>query len=316
MDVNINSVTGIPHVDTPLDFGLNNTVLIVLIVVIIGFYLLFASLGGSSSSRTSSSVGGVGTSSKSKSSLEILIWGVFIVLILMNGMMYFFNVDITTSVKNLFSNTPEIDVLVNNKTEIGEDNDSGADSGDNGSGPGGGDGPGGGGGDSGGSNEEPVPEIMAGKQVFHIPGNKYVYEDAGAICDAYGARLANYKEIEDAYKKGADWCSYGWSADQMALFPTQYDKWQNLQKIQDHENDCGRPGINGGFIANPNVRFGINCYGHKPKITQEEEELMDNSSEYPKTNSEIEFDNRVDAWREKLPDILVAPFNHNNWSVI
>lgn len=45
MDVNINSVTGIPHVNTPLDFGLNNTVLIVLIVVIIAFYLLFASLG-------------------------------------------------------------------------------------------------------------------------------------------------------------------------------------------------------------------------------------------------------------------------------
>ena len=152
-------------------------------------------------------------------------------------MMYFFNIDITTSVKNLFSNTPEIDVLVNNKTEYrrGYGGDIDPDSGDNGSGPGGGDGPDDG---PGGSNEEPVPEIMAGKQVFHIPGNKYGFEDAGAICDAYGARLANYKEIEDT-NKGADWCSYGWSSDQMALFPTQYDKWQNLQKIKGHENDYG-----------------------------------------------------------------------------
>ena len=308
MDVNINSVTGIPHVNTPLDFGLNNTVLIVLIVVIIAFYLLFASLGGSGTTGTTSGVDGVGTSSKSKSSLEILIWGVFIVLILMNGMMYFFNIDITTSIKNLFSTTPEIDVLVNNQTNIGETHGGDIDPQDYPDD------------DSGDDSQVPevpeVPEIMGGKQVFHIPGNKYGFEDAGAICDAYGARLANYKEIEDAYKKGADWCSYGWSSDQMALFPTQYDKWQNLQKIKGHENDCGRPGINGGFIANPNVRFGINCYGHKPKITDEEERLMDSYSEYPKTNAEIAFDKKVEKWRRKLPDILVAPFNHNNWSII
>jgi len=305
MDVNINSVTGIPHVDTPVNFGFNNTVLIVLVIVVIGFYLLFTSLGRSGTSGASSGMEGVGSSSKSKSSLEILIWGVFIVLIIMNGMMYFFNVDITTSIKNLFSNTPEIDVLVNNQTNIGEDNNFGGDNDDDLE-------------DDSEISPEPeeVPEIMEGKQVFHIPGNKYGYEDAGAICDAYGARLANYKEIEEAYQKGAEWCSYGWSADQMAFFPTQYDKWQNLQKIQGHENDCGRPGINGGFIANPNVRFGINCYGHKPKITDEEAKLMNISSEYPKNKAEIMFDKKVEKWRKKLPDILVAPFNHENWSVI
>ena len=30
---------------------------------------------------------------------------------------------------------------------------------------------------------------------------------------------------------------------------------------------CGLPGINGGYIDNPNIRFGVNCYGYKPKIT-------------------------------------------------
>ena len=49
--------------------------------------------------------------------------------------------------------------------------------------------------------------------------------------------------------------------NQLALFPTQYGKWERLQKIKGHENDCGRPGINGGYIDNPNVKFGINCYG-------------------------------------------------------
>ena len=304
MNVNLNSVTGIPHVNTGIDFGTNETVLIVLVGVIVGFYVLFASLGGSGTvtSMNNGTLTSAGTYSKSKGSLEILIWGVFIVLILMNGMTYFFNVDITTSIKNLFSRKPEIDVLVNQHTDIGEENASLTD---------------------GGSKEaedeedtEGVPEIMAGEQVFHIPGNKYGYTDAGAICDAYGGRLANYKEVEDAYRKGGDWCSYGWSADQMALFPTQYEKWQTLQKIEGHENDCGRPGVNGGYIANPNVRFGINCFGHKPKITPEESKLMNETSLYPKTRSEIQFENKVDRWKRRLPNILVAPFNHNNWSII
>ena len=70
------------------------------------------------------------------------------------------------------------------------------------------------------------------KQVFHIPDNKYDYDNAKAICNAYGARLATVKEMQEAYDEGADWCSYGWSDGQMALYPTQYDKWAKLQKIK------------------------------------------------------------------------------------
>ena len=154
------------------------------------------------------------------------------------------------------------------------------------------------------------------KQVFHVPGNKYTYENSKAICKAYGGRLANYDEINKAYDEGADWCSYGWSDKQMALFPTQKEKWEHLQKIKGHEHDCGRQGINGGYIANPNVRFGVNCYGYKPKITKEEIDLMANTPLYPRTQREIDFDKRVNYWRDKLPEILVAPFNNNNWSII
>ena len=82
------------------------------------------------------------------------------------------------------------------------------------------------------------------------------------------------------------------------------------------KNDCGRPGINGGYIANPNVRFGINCFGHKPKITDEEAKLMSESSIFPKTRAEIKFENNVEKWKRRLPNILVSPFNHNNWSII
>ena len=39
--------------------------------------------------------------------------------------------------------------------------------------------------------------------------------------------------------------------DQMALYPTQKKTYNKLQTIKGHEHDCGRPGINGGYIANP-----------------------------------------------------------------
>jgi hypothetical protein len=133
------------------------------------------------------------------------------------------------------------------------------------------------------------------------------------LCQAYGANLATYKQIEDSYKSGGEWCNYGWSAGQMALFPTQQKTFDTLQNIKGHENDCGRPGINGGYMINPQLRFGVNCYGNKPKITSEEEELMKTTTPYPETAEDIAFQKRVDYWKNKVDDILVSPFNYNTW---
>ena len=90
------------------------------------------------------------------------------------------------------------------------------------------------------------------KQVFNVPGNTYTYEDGKAICKAYGGDLATYEQIEDAYNGGGEWCNYGWSDKQMALMPTQEKTYHKLQKIPGHENDCGRPGINGGYVKKTN----------------------------------------------------------------
>ena len=152
------------------------------------------------------------------------------------------------------------------------------------------------------------------KQVFNIPQNTYVYDDAKAVCTAYGARLATYKEVEDSYEGGGEWCNYGWSDGQMALFPTQQKTYDHLQTTKGHENDCGRPGVNGGFIANPNLRFGVNCYGKKRKMTQAEEDLMATQPIYPRTVDELELEDRVKYWKDKLTTVLVSPFNHDTWS--
>ena len=280
MEVNLNSNNGTPYsYDYLNNIGINPYVLFILIIVVVGYYILFSSLGSSPET-----ISGTPSGSGLKI-LEIILWGLFILLIILNGMTYIFNTSVTATLKNLFTTTPEVDIVLET------------------------------------DNSSPmmpsaIPEITRKQQVFHIPGNKYTFEDSKAMCSAYGGRLATYKEMEDSYKEGADWCSFGWSDGQMAFYPTQYDKWTNLQAIEGHEHDCGRPGINGGYIDNPNVRFGVNCFGYKPKISQQEMEQMGNTPLYPKTNKEIDFDKKVDHWRSKLSEITVAPFNSNNWSII
>lgn len=159
-----------------------------------------------------------------------------------------------------------------------------------------------------------IPDFKVKEQVFNIPENTYVYEDAKALCKAYGARLATYNEVEDSYSHGGEWCNYGWSDGQMILFPTQQKSYDHLQKMKGHENDCGRPGVNGGYIANPKLKFGVNCYGKKPKMSETEEELMATQPAYPRTKADIELEEKVKYWKEQLSSVLVSPFNHKTWS--
>jgi hypothetical protein len=163
------------------------------------------------------------------------------------------------------------------------------------------------------SDSDGVLKYLKKKQVFHIPQNTFNFIESKALCKAYGGRLATYDELEDAYKNGADWCSYGWSKNQMALFPTQKEKWDELQKIKGHEHDCGRPGVNGGFIKNPNVNFGVNCYGKKP-------EMLDpdalNKPLYPVTKTDKKIDQLSKQYETNLKNIDLSPFNHENWSRI
>lgn len=164
-------------------------------------------------------------------------------------------------------------------------------------------------------------------EVFNIANNKYTYEDAQAICKSYDATLATYDQIENAYNDGAEWCNYGWSADQMILFPTQKKTWEKLQKLDEgrgcnsksasHKNDCGRPGINGGYIANPYVKFGVNCFGKKPKATDDDLLRMNakQNQTYPKTPTEKRLEKKVNYWKDNADKFLhVNSYNTTSWN--
>ena len=154
-------------------------------------------------------------------------------------------------------------------------------------------------------------------QVFNISNNLYTYDDAKAICKSYGARLATYDDIEKSYNDGGDWCNYGWSDNQMIFFPTQKSTWEELQKDPRTKNNCGRPGVNGGFINNPYMRFGVNCYGKKPKPSSSDLTLMNDKHNRiaPKTPEDELLDKKVKFWKDHSDQLLqINAFNDKKWS--
>ena len=154
-------------------------------------------------------------------------------------------------------------------------------------------------------------------EVFNIANNIYTYDDAKAVCKSFDARLATYDEVEEAYKDGGEWCNYGWSENQSIYFPTQKKTWEELQKDPKRKNDCGRPGVNGGFIDNPNTRFGVNCYGKKPKPTDAEVNYMSakKNSPAPKTPEEELIDKKVKMFKDHRDKLIrLNAFNQNKWS--
>ncbi len=164
MSLALNSVTGIPSFNDFLtSFHPNPAVLIVIGVIIVFFVAVFAVKG----------TGGTETGKATTSGLTVLLAGLFVVLLLMNGMAYFFNFNVTTGLTNLFSPTPEVVVQAKGSSVGNCDETQATASGD---------------GDSGG-NETTVPEIKITPQVFHVPGNKYGFRDAQAICAVSGTAV-------------------------------------------------------------------------------------------------------------------------------
>jgi hypothetical protein len=154
-------------------------------------------------------------------------------------------------------------------------------------------------------------------EVFNISNNLYTYEDAPEVCSLYGAKLATYDQIEEAYNKGGEWCNYGWSDGQMALFPTQKSTWTKLQGSEQTKNNCGRPGINGGYMENKGILFGVNCYGKKPAASKNDLAYMEANKEIvvPKTAQDSEVNYKVQMWKTN-PDIFLKmnPFNRQDWN--
>ncbi len=256
----------------------NPAIIFIIAGVFLAFMLLFNTLGVTYQPTVESQTG-------SNKVLELLMWGIFIFLILINGLQFFLGLDVKTAIQGLFSDNPELkfkvesdDIQLVNK---GED-----------------------------------PSLLVKEEVFHVGNNLYNYKEAKAVCKAYGAELANYDQIEKAYMDGAEWCSYGWSKDQLALFPTQkatYARLKSKSKCSKSVNNCGRPGVNGGYFDNPNIKFGVNCYGQKPDALKEQERRLAKMNPYPKSKEEVEIEKMAKKYKDNLDELDLLPYNRDLW---
>jgi hypothetical protein len=160
------------------------------------------------------------------------------------------------------------------------------------------------------SDVETALGLGAGKkEVFNISRNLYTFGEAEPLCRAFGAELATYDQVKDAYESGADWCNYGWVKGQLAVYPTQESTYQKLQHGPEEDRmSCGLPGVNGGYFPNATQRFGVNCYGPRPA-----EKAIDERVQHEE-RSDTAFDREVNKFRSEIDSIAVNPWNRDQWS--
>lgn len=154
--------------------------------------------------------------------------------------------------------------------------------------------------------ETPLSEKQShnDKEVYHIANPRVPFDKAEAVCNQNGGKLASYNQMLHAYQHGSSWCSHGWTKDGTAFYPTTKKIWKQIQEAEDPKDRkmCGHVGLNGG-IFNKNMKFGVNCYGVKPKPDGKyKHSPLPKRPKKNKTKSEI-FD-----------DIIVAPFNRKRWN--
>lgn len=161
-----------------------------------------------------------------------------------------------------------------------------------------------------------VNQMVGGrKTVFNVNSNKYTYSDAEPLCKALGAELATYDQVKKAWDQGADWCNYGWIKGQAAVYPTQKSTYDALQQssVADERMACGRVGINGGHMDNPDLRYGVNCYGDKPSQTDHDIEITNERMQPPLTSTALKQKMIELEFKANSNLIGLLPFNSSKW---
>lgn len=147
------------------------------------------------------------------------------------------------------------------------------------------------------------------KELYNISPNNFTYEQAENVCRELKGTLATKKQLDEAFKKGANWCNYGWSRGQSAYYPIQGSFYSKLQSDPNLGSSCGNIGVNGGYFKDPNLRFGVNCFGIKP--------VKD-------TNVDTEYKNILEmvvpsdekSQHQSTPTRQsILPFNMGSWSI-
>jgi hypothetical protein len=119
-----------------------------------------------------------------------------------------------------------------------------------------------------GVNLNPVTsnKVIGPTQVFAVgPGYDYSRDQAQSVCSQYGAQVATSAQLEEAQRKGADWCFTAWVADSdVAKYPITTSVMQG----------CGNGSSGIKPYIPPGNRAGVNCYGPKPGIDSSDGKIL------------------------------------------
>ena len=156
--------------------------------------------------------------------------------------------------------------------------------------------------------------VSPAKEVFSVSSNTFSYYDAAPLCKALGAELATYDQVKSAWQKGADWCNYGWVKGQMAVYPTQQETYDKLQQgPAEQRGACGKPGLNGGYFDNPELKYGVTCIGPKPSQSAHDATAITSGATRPLTSQGLKFENKVMQFKEQADTMGILPFNTGKW---
>jgi hypothetical protein len=100
----------------------------------------------------------------------------------------------------------------------------------------------------------------------------------------------------------------------MAVYPTQESTYQELQQGPEEQRGvCGKPGLNGGYFDNPELKFGVTCVGKRPSQSQHDATAISAGSTRPLTASGLEFEKKVQQFKVESDNLGILPFNKEKW---
>ena len=156
----------------------------------------------------------------------------------------------------------------------------------------------------------PSPTINTTPQVFNIKNNIYTLDDSEAVCATFDSKVASIDQLIEAHKNNASWCNVGWTSDGLAAYPIQYSTWKTLQdNSPEKRNMCGVPGIN-VVRSDPNLLYGVNCYGVKPAPKGDEKLKQTVISD-----KQLAINAKILEFKKNMNSIGVSPFNQDSWSM-
>jgi hypothetical protein len=71
--------------------------------------------------------------------------------------------------------------------------------------------------------------------------------------------------------------------------------------------------LNGGYFDNPELKYGVTCVGKRPSQSQHDANAIMAGATRPLTQSGLEFDKKVQLFKEEAETMGILPFNKEHW---